>query len=66
MITKTIDIIISCVSKVLPVDRISLLILSSEQVKEKMKGKQMLEFMLILIVAKLVVTMDLLAMWVYK
>ena len=66
MITKTIDIIISCVSKVLPVDRISLLILSSEQVKEKMKGKQMLEFMLILIVAKLVVAMDLLAMWVYK
>lgn len=66
MITKTIDIIISCVSKVLPVDRISLLILSSEQVKEKMKGKQMLEFMLVLIVAKLVVAMDLLAMWVYK
>lgn len=66
MITKTIDIIISCVSKVLPVDRISLLILSSEQVKDKMKGKQMLEFMLVLIVAKLVVAMDLLAMWVYK
>ena len=66
MITKTIDIIISCVSKVLPVDRISLLILSSEQVKEKMKGKQMLEFMLVLIVAKLVVAMDLLAMWAYK
>lgn len=63
---QTIGTVIICVSKELSVNRISLLILGSGQVKKKTKGKQLLQFHLSADNGEVVVAMDLLATWFTK